>query len=245
MKQTFEAYFPTLMRWEGGARYTNHPRDPGGPTKYGVTLKALAAYRDEPCTAEDVMNLTEDEAKKIYRKNYWNKTGPIGGDAIVAGPDAVLFDVCVNSGPGRAAKWYPIVAAHSGVEAIKRLSAARTAFYRSLSTFGTFGKGWLNRVHGVEAWALAYYAKNQGVTAESVLKPEADKSKAGVKKNAAGAGGVVATGGGASQIEQVTSMNWPALLAVVAIMALSVAYLIYRARVEDSRAEAMEAAING
>ena len=29
---------------EGGARYTNHPKDPGGPTKWGISLADVQRY---------------------------------------------------------------------------------------------------------------------------------------------------------------------------------------------------------
>ncbi len=62
-----------ILRREGD-RYTNHPADRGGPTKYGITLLTLAAYRDAmnaggehpSATAADVERLTEVEARAIY-----------------------------------------------------------------------------------------------------------------------------------------------------------------------------------
>lgn len=53
-----------------GSEYTNRAADRGGPTKYGITLKTLSAYRGRPCSAADVRALTESEARDIYRKLY-------------------------------------------------------------------------------------------------------------------------------------------------------------------------------
>ncbi len=53
-----------------GSEYSNRAADRGGPTKYGITLKTLSAYRGRPCSAADVMALTESEARDIYRKLY-------------------------------------------------------------------------------------------------------------------------------------------------------------------------------
>lgn len=54
-----------------GEKYTNRSNDRGGPTKFGVTLKTLRAYRkDDALTAEAVMKLTKSEAQDIYESEY-------------------------------------------------------------------------------------------------------------------------------------------------------------------------------
>jgi lysozyme family protein len=82
---------------EGG--YVNDPADAGGPTKYGITLATLSAFRGRPCTAADVAALTRDDAIAIYDAKY--VTGP-GFDKIT---DAMLrtaaADAAVLFGPDR------------------------------------------------------------------------------------------------------------------------------------------------
>jgi lysozyme family protein len=58
-----------------GREYSDRPADRGGPTKFGITLAALSEYRTRPCTAEDVKNMQEAEARAIYRMNYVTRPG--------------------------------------------------------------------------------------------------------------------------------------------------------------------------
>jgi hypothetical protein len=85
------------------------------------------------------------------------------------------FDFGVNAGPGRAIKvmqsavgvtpdggFGPMtlaaVQAIDPVELIEKFSQAKEDFYRSLGTFATFGKGWLNRVADVKVKANSMLA---------------------------------------------------------------------------------------
>ena len=89
-----------LIVAEGG--YVDHPADRGGPTKYGITRKTLAAWRRREATAADVRALTEAEARDIYRGAY--VTGP-GFDRIEdARLRAQVVDAAVLHGPGWAAR---------------------------------------------------------------------------------------------------------------------------------------------
>jgi lysozyme family protein len=91
----------------------------------------------------------------------------------VAGVDYCVFDVAVNSGPGRAIKFLqscvgatpdggfgPITMAltkkaeEDPANLIKQYCATRLEFLQSLKTFETFGRGWKRRVEEVEADAL-------------------------------------------------------------------------------------------
>lgn len=89
-----------LIRREGSV-YTNRAADKGGPTKYGITLETLREERGGWASAADVANLTENEARGIYRERYIRRPG---FDRI---PDPrlreLLIDFGVNSGPKRAA----------------------------------------------------------------------------------------------------------------------------------------------
>ena len=82
-----------------------------------------------------------------------------------------MFDVAVNSGTGRAAKFLQeaVGATPDGSIGPRTIAAAETfganliinkmcdrreSFYRSLPTFPTFGKGWLRRSEEVHKKAL-------------------------------------------------------------------------------------------
>ncbi len=79
---------------EGG--YVCDPDDPGGATKYGITLATLSQWRSVPCSAEDVFNLTRDEAGRIYEFLYWK---PLGLErATQIGVATAMFDTGVLFG---------------------------------------------------------------------------------------------------------------------------------------------------
>lgn len=91
-----------ILRREG-ATYTNLPTDRGGPTKYGITLATLSAWRKVPVTADDVRLLTEVEARMIYAARYI--TGP-GFDSIADDRlRALVVDCGVLHGQPTAARW--------------------------------------------------------------------------------------------------------------------------------------------
>lgn len=72
--------------------YVNDPDDRGGETKFGVAKNANSDL--------DISALTWSQAKTVYYNRYW-----IAGKCDkMPGRVAVLhFDVCINSGIGRAA----------------------------------------------------------------------------------------------------------------------------------------------
>lgn len=62
------AMIDRLIEREGG--FVDHPNDVGGCTKYGVIRATLETHRGRPTTCADVMALTLDEARAIYRR-FW------------------------------------------------------------------------------------------------------------------------------------------------------------------------------
>lgn len=89
-----------------GSQYTNHSADRGGPTKWGITLDTLRAWRKAPSTsAADVQALTEDEARRIYYENYVVKPGYVHVMALMPRLAAKLVDTGVNVGTRRASRW--------------------------------------------------------------------------------------------------------------------------------------------
>ncbi len=85
-----------------GSKYTNDPKDSGGPTKYGVTQATLSRYRKRQVTPSEVAALTESEARSVYRMLFVNEPGygPIVDISDLIG--AELVDTGVNMGPARA-----------------------------------------------------------------------------------------------------------------------------------------------
>ncbi len=69
---------PHIIKWEGGAKYTNDPLDRGGATKYGITLNTLISNHydinhDGKVNVDDVKALQLENFKKILKSQYWDK----------------------------------------------------------------------------------------------------------------------------------------------------------------------------
>lgn len=190
-KDSFDTLMPHLFRHEGG--FADHPRDPGGATKYGITRATLSAWRDRPVSKTDVRRLTQAEAAAIYRARYWTV---VKADALPDGVDYCVFDAAVNSGPARAAKWLQaaVRVTQDGVIGPKTLAAAnaadparlvedlcdiRLAFLRGLSTWSVFGRGWERRVEAVRAHAKTMVAGTIAVGTPASAPPAAEAKSDG------------------------------------------------------------------
>jgi lysozyme family protein len=76
--------------------FSNDPLDPGGRTKFGITDATWRRFGD----GRDVAEISEADARGVYRAAYWDPLGCDGIDVYVA---AELFDTAVNCGVGTAA----------------------------------------------------------------------------------------------------------------------------------------------
>lgn len=93
---SFDAAIAVVLKHEGG--YVNSKIDSGGSTKYGITHHTLAAWRKVPdCSPEEVEALTLDQAKEIYKSEYWDKMGLDEVKSPLL--QAFLFDQGVLNGP--------------------------------------------------------------------------------------------------------------------------------------------------
>jgi lysozyme family protein len=101
----FDKALKVILVHEGGSAYTDDPADPGGATKYGISLRFLKDHGidldgDGDIDAEDVRGLDPEKAAQLYRQFFWNLVhGDDFADQAVA---TKLFDMAVNMGPGRA-----------------------------------------------------------------------------------------------------------------------------------------------
>jgi len=251
--ETLSVALSLMFGHEGG--YSNHPRDPGGPTKYGVTLATLRAHRRRATTADDVKALTLSEAEQIYRKNYWHQAG---ADRLAVGLDYAVFDFSVNSGPSRAVKELQRIVgvAMDGIIGDKTLAAVhsykggtsalinaycdrRLAFMRSLKTWSAFGKGWSRRVAEVRAAALKMAAgakptANPGLTpTETAKAPQSDKAVTDILKKPEAWGPIGGVLSGFAAIASGTGpIQWAlAFLMVVAVL-VGVYFVVKRVRSE-------------
>jgi lysozyme family protein len=149
-----------VLELEGGGRLALHPRDPGGLTKYGISLRAYPQLG-----REGIMRLTGADATSIYRRDYWDLLG------IERLPDRLklpVFDGAVNHGQKTVVKLLqrslrelganvhvdgelgPRTAAAVNAQDEKRLIVTflfrRQELYRSLESYNVFGFGWERRI---------------------------------------------------------------------------------------------------
>lgn len=145
----FDTAFERLIGHEGGL--VDHPADPGGLTKYGISQRRYPG--------EDIRGMTLERARLLYRRDFW---GQSGCDAV---PDCIkfmMFDAGVNSSPATAIRLLqrtvgttedgilgPITLTAAGsmhpARLVSHLSAHYLLFLTDLPTWPAFGKGWTRR----------------------------------------------------------------------------------------------------
>jgi len=188
----FDECVAIVLKHEGG--FVDHPRDPGGATNMGITLRTLREWRgDDTLTADAVRNLTEAEAKEIYLARYWN---PVRGDQLPPGVDLAVFDWAVHGGVGRAARDLQTVLGvtvdgaigrqtiaavqHADpAEVIRGICGRRLAYLRSRPHWDAFGRGWERRVRAIEEAALAR-AKQPPLTVAEAQQTNTVKTATGI-----------------------------------------------------------------
>lgn len=150
----FDTAVTKVLGHEGG--YSDHPDDPGGKTRYGITEEVArrVGYKG------DMRELPLDLAKQIYRRDYWDA---VKADHLPAGVRYAVFDAAVNSGPPQAIKWLQraagvkddgiigpitLAAVHAqNADSLRmRILAQRLKFLAGLSNWPAFGRGWARRV---------------------------------------------------------------------------------------------------
>lgn len=147
---TFDDVFDRLMGHEGG--YVNDPNDPGGETQWGISKRSYPGL--------NIKTLTRDQAKEIYRSDFWNR---VHADLLPDGVAFQLFDYAVNSGVETAVRhlqravgvaddgvWGPMsrmaAGAMSESDLIMRLNAERLYFMTGLRNWPHHGRGWARRI---------------------------------------------------------------------------------------------------
>lgn len=87
-----------IVAREGG--YVNDPDDPGGATKYGVTIGTMQRLgldlnRDGRVDVSDVKALTRAQAAGVFKEHYFRRPGIERLPAVL---HASVFDMYVNAG---------------------------------------------------------------------------------------------------------------------------------------------------
>lgn len=162
MTTVFDKSMSRLLPIEGG--YSSDRNDPGNwtggkvgagkliGTKYGIAANTYPTL--------DIKNLTWEQAKSIYKRDFWDA---VHADSLPAAVAYNALDGAINSGASRSIQWLQKAAgvADDGRwgpvtmaaiqkadpnDVLLRYNAYRLDFMTRLSTWSTYGKGWARRI---------------------------------------------------------------------------------------------------
>ena len=171
MSDRFDLSFERVVGHEGGLSLDRNDRGNWtsgkigvgslNGTKYGISAMAYPHL--------DIRNLTLQDAKDIYRRDYWNKCRC---DDLPIGIDYLVFDAAVNHGNSRSAKFLQtaVGAVADGIigeKTVAKVNAqnslentasefcvTRGLFYTEIGTFQQYKLGWFRRLFDTHATAI-------------------------------------------------------------------------------------------
>lgn len=163
MSDTFAAFaFPWVLTAEGHlsldpvdpGNWTGGERDKGElrGTKYGISAKAYPHM--------DIRSLTLEDAREIYRRDYWI---PTGCDQMPLPIALAVFDQAVNMGPSVAVKALQLALRVSpdGVMGPETLAAAKGATVEAvlpdLLSHRAFRYARIGDMHHMRGWMLRLF----------------------------------------------------------------------------------------
>lgn len=164
---------PFILKWEGGAKYTNKKSDKGGATKYGITIATWRTVGydkngDSKIDEKDVKLIDEEDFKKVLKRNFWDKwkADQIKNQKVAE----ILVDWLWNSGKWGIIKPQQLLGVKAdGIVGVKTLAAinnypnqrklfeslknARKAYIDKVIKKDPSQivnkKGWLNRINSI------------------------------------------------------------------------------------------------
>jgi lysozyme family protein len=247
---TYTAFVDRMIsKYEGG--YGWNKKDPGGPTKYGITCFDLAEHMGQKMDsmsrwAPIVEAMSRETAEQIYKTKY---AAALRYDDLPAGVDACMMDYGVNSGDSRPIhvaraimKLAPGGMDQPLLDAIKKadpvvfinaMCAERLQFMHAIrggAAWSEFGNGWGARVADLKAYCD--HLAQGGTPAAGPVAPDLThvvqpKAKhVGDTATGKTAGGAVATGTAAHE----AGFEWYYVAGIVVLtVVVGVAYEAYSA----------------
>jgi len=126
----FDRSITFILKWEGDLT-----SDTGGLTRWGISQKS---YPDL-----DIANLTLEEAKAIYKRDYWDKLDCDDYNNL-SELQLILFDTGVNCGIERAKQWLEETNLEWAEYLLKRIQHYTTLAQKP--KYQPYFRGWMNRV---------------------------------------------------------------------------------------------------
>lgn len=127
----FHRIIPFIMKWEGG--YVNHPNDPGGETKFGITKRSYPHLNIRDITIQDAIRIYYED----YWKDEWNKLG--------FGLAACMLDTAVNMGHKRANEFLKNCEGSHVIYIQLRIAKYKELIEKN-PKLAVFERGWMNRL---------------------------------------------------------------------------------------------------
>jgi lysozyme family protein len=157
----FDTAVKHILMFEGGL--VDHPKDPGGITKFGISLRAYPELGES-----GIRSLTKRQAADIYKRDYWDA---LRCSELPSGLRLMVFDCAVNQGVGYATKALQsaVSARADGVlgpktmdaigkanvpRAVHKIGMNRFMRYNRNPNWEVFGDGWMSRLISVTMLTL-------------------------------------------------------------------------------------------
>ena len=155
-----------MLNLEGGKTYEKSDR--GGKTNFGITQRTFNTWRDSiKKPRADVFTIKQEEAKEIYKKNYWDL---IKGSQLPHDVAQAILSMALTDGPQDAIKHtqkilgIPPTGVMGPITMKSIWSAAKQKGTKKLTNYivdkqiqryqsdeqaKTYGKGWTNRAESL------------------------------------------------------------------------------------------------